>query len=359
MKAILVKVAQSAEIDTELEELELLANTADYVVVGTLIQNRGIPDKAYYLGKGKVQELKQLVDALDAEVVIFDNELNGCHFNNIEDFLQVEVIDRATLILQIFGKHATSNEGKLQVELALKKHNMPRAMNKKIQLSRQGGGGGGGGGARRGAGEQMLELDRRTIREEIRELQQKLDKMGAERELRRQKRKNNRIKSVCIVGYTNAGKSALMNYLIKANVLEENKLFATLDPVSRKLWLAPNKEFILTDTVGFISRLPHEFIEAFKSTLEETKYADLILHVVNLQSNDILMEYDVVNEVLESIEASEIPVITLLNKHDIAESNIIPISENVLYTSAKTGEGMENLKDKICHFLYGESITWQ
>jgi GTP-binding protein HflX len=299
------------------------------------------------------------VEALEAEVVIFDNELNGCHFNNLEDYLQVEVIDRSTLILQIFGKHATSNEGKLQVELALKKHNMPRAMNKKIQLSRQGGGGGGGGGARRGAGEQMLELDRRTIREEIRELQQKLDKMGAERELRRQKRKNNRIKSVCIVGYTNAGKSALMNYLIKANVLEENKLFATLDPVSRKLWLAPNKEFILTDTVGFISRLPHEFIEAFKSTLEETKYADLILHVVNLGSNDILMEYDVVNEVLESIEASEIPVITLLNKHDIAESSIIPISENVLYTSAKTGEGMENLKDKICHFLYEESITWQ
>ncbi|NLL56161.1 MAG: GTPase HflX [Clostridiales bacterium] len=359
MKAILVAVITNQDNSVDLEELELLANTADYEVLGTLTQARGLPDKTYYLGSGKVHELKQLLEATEAEIVIFDNEPNGSHFNNLEDILQVDVIDRATLILQIFAKHATSNEGKLQVELALKKQNMPRAMNKAIQLSRQGGGGGGGGGARRGGGEQMLELDRRTIREEIRALQQKLKKMGEERELRRQKRKNSRVKSVCIVGYTNAGKSALMNNLVKANVLEENKLFATLDPVSRKLWLAPNKVLILTDTVGFISRLPHSFIEAFKSTLEETKYADLILHVVNLESKDILKEYDVVIDVLQSIGAGDIPIITLLNKHDIADSDVIPTGENVIYTSAKTGEGMDCLKDKICQILFGESINWQ
>lgn len=359
MKAILVNGAHNADCAEELEELELLAKTADYEVVGTLTQHRGTPDKTYYIGTGKVEELKNLVNLLEAEIVIFDNDLNGCHFNNLEEFLGIDVIDRATLILQIFAKHATSNEGKLQVELALKKHNMPRAMNKKIKLTRQGGGGGGGGGARRGGGEQLLELDRRTIREEIRDLQLRLNKMGEERTLRRQKRKESGIKSVSIVGYTNAGKSALMNYLIKADVLEEDKLFATLDPVSRKLWLAPNKEFILTDTVGFISRLPHEFIEAFKSTLEETRYADLIIHVVNLQSKNILMEYDVVNEVLSSIGASDIPVITLLNKHDIADSDVIPVKDNVIYTSAKTGEGMEILKDKICHILFGEGVVWE
>ncbi|HKL73723.1 MAG TPA: GTPase HflX [Clostridia bacterium] len=359
MKAILVNGEHNSEKENELEELELLAKTADYEVIGTLTQQREVPDKTYYIGSGKVQELKELVKALDAEIVIFDNDLNGCHFNNLEEYLEVEVIDRATLILEIFAKHATSNEGKLQVELAMKKHNMPRAMNKKIKLTRQGGGGGGGGGARRGGGEQLLELDRRTIREEIRELQNKLNKMGDERDLRRQKRKNSRIKSVCIVGYTNAGKSALMNYLIKADVLEEDKLFATLDPVSRKLWLALGKEFILTDTVGFISRLPHEFIEAFKSTLEETKYADLIIHVVNLQSKNVLMEYDVVNDVLSSIGAGDIPVITLLNKHDVADSDVIPVKENVIYTSAKTGEGIDTLKDKICHILFGEGISWE
>ncbi len=359
MKTILVSCSVSGEEFEGFEELSLLARTADYEVVGTLTQSRGIPDKTYYIGKGKAEELKNLIAETGAGTVIFDNGLTGSQFNNLEDFLGVDIIDRATLILQIFAKHATSNEGKLQVDLAIKKHNMPRAMNRTLTLSRQGGGGAGGGGARRGGGEQMLELNRRTIREEIRDLQERLDKLANERDLRRKKRRDNRIKSVCIVGYTNAGKSALMNRLIKADVLEEDKLFATLDPVSRKLWLAPNKEFILTDTVGFISRLPHEFIEAFKSTLEETKYADLILHVVNLRSNNIVKEYDVVNEVLKSLGASDIPVITLLNKHDIAHSDIIPTGENVIFTSAKTGEGLDLLKDKISYILFGESISWE
>lgn len=358
MKAILVNVVLNNESAADFEELELLANTAGYEVLGTLTQNKGIPDKVFFLGKGKVKELKELTDSLEAEIIIFDNELNGIQFNNLESFLQVEVIDRATLILQIFARHATSNEGKLQVELARKKHDMPRVLGKLAGYTRQGGGGAGGSGARRGGGEQQLELDRRTIRQEIRELEEKLEKLGKERDLRRERRQKKRIKSVCIVGYTNAGKSTLMNYFTKADVLEADKLFATLDPVSRKFWLAPQKEFILTDTVGFISRLPHEFIEAFKSTLEETKYADLIIHVVNLSSNDILKEFDVVEEVLESIGAGSVPRITVLNKCDIAAGEIIPDKDNVIFISAKTGEGIEVLKDKISHLLFGEGVNW-
>jgi GTP-binding protein HflX len=359
MKAILVNVSHNQDKECDLEELELLANTADYEVVGTLEQNKGIPDKTYFIGTGKVKELKELVDALEAEVVIFDNDINGLQFNNLESILGVKVIDRATVILEIFARHATSNEGKTQVELARSKHDMPRILGKSAGYTRQGGGGGGGGGARRGGGEQQLELDRRTIRAEIKELENRLEKLGKERNLRREKRKNSRIKSVCIVGYTNAGKSTLMNYLTKARVLEEDKLFATLDPVSRKFWLGINKEFIITDTVGFISRLPHEFIQAFRSTLEETKYADLILHVVNLASNDVIKEFDVVKDVLESIGASEVPIITVLNKSDIGSSELIPEKENVVIISAKTGDGISNLKDKICHSLFGEDSNWE
>lgn len=358
-RAILVSVLEDNAVFDDFEELKLLARTADYEVVGVMTQNRFRPDKVYYLGTGKVEELKQAIEELDADIVIFDNDISGSQFFNLEKYLDTEVIDRATLILEIFAKHATTNEGKLQVELARKKHGMPRAMGHGLVLSRQGGGGGGGGGARRGSGEQKLELDKRTIREEIRTLQARIDKLTQERRLRREKRIQSRIKIVSIIGYTNAGKSTLMNYLTKAGVLVEDKLFATLDPVSRKLWLAPNKEFLLIDTVGFISRLPHEFINAFKSTLEETQYADLIIHVVNGISEDIIKEYDVVMEVLKSLEADKIPIITVINKCDIAKNNLLPDKENVVFISAKTGEGIPLLKEKICFSLFGENITWE
>lgn len=350
-KAILINVSENKDGEKVLAELELLAETAGYQTVGTMIQRKDTPDKTYYIGTGKLEELKQAVENLGVEIVIFDNDLSGSQFNNLEKHLGVDVIDRATLILEIFARHATSAEGKLQVELARKKHSLPRVLGQGAVLSRQGGGGGGGAGARRGAGEQQLELDKRTIRREIRDLETKIAKLTEERRLRRKKRMNSKIKTVSIVGYTNAGKSTLMNCLTKAGVLEENKLFATLDTTGRKLWLAPNKEFIITDTVGFISRLPHEFIEAFKSTLEETQYSDLILHVVNSASEDIEGEYKVVNEVLSAIGANEVKTLVLLNKSDVGETTFVPDTE-YLKISAKTGEGIEELKSKIAEILF-------
>ncbi len=356
-KAILVSVSQTDDNEKILEELELLANTAGYEVIGQLIQRKDCPDRAYYIGTGKLDELKNMAVALECDTIIFDNPLNGSQFGNLEKYLEIDVIDRATVILEIFAKHATTNEGKLQVELARKKNALPRVLNPNSGMSRQGGGGSGGGGARRGAGEQKLELDRRTIRKEIQDLELKIEKLTKERELRRERRRKSNIKSVSIVGYTNAGKSTLMNYLTKANVLEEDKLFATLDPVSRKMWLGFKKEFIITDTVGFISRLPHSFIKAFKSTLEETVYADLILHVVNTASKNLIEEYDVVNSVLEELKVKDTPIITVLNKCDIGDTSLIPSSKSVKI-SAKTGEGIEQLKEEICLALFGEKVEW-
>lgn len=358
-KAILVYVTEEKEVDREIEELTLLAQTADFEVVGVMTQKKDRPDHATYLGSGKLKELQEAVKSLQAETVIFDNDLTGSQFNNLEKALSVEVIDRSTLILEIFARHATTAEGKLQVELARKKHSLPRVLGQGAVLSRQGGGGGGGGGARRGAGEQQLELDKRTIRREIKDLEERIEKLTADRRLRRKKRENSRIKSVCLVGYTNAGKSTLMNALTKAGVLEENKLFATLDTTVRKLWLAPQKEFVLTDTVGFISRLPHEFIEAFKSTLEETVFADLIIHVVNAESVDAEKEYRVAEEVLSSIGASDVDKIVVLNKMDVENATSFRPEGEYLSISARTGQGIEELKDAIVKKLFGEGISWE
>lgn len=357
-KAILALLSPSDKEEGVLEELSLLAHTAGYDVVGEIVQHKSEPDLTYFFGKGKATELKEAVEALEADIVIFDNDLSVAQFKNLEDVTGVDVIDRAILILEIFALHATTNEGKLQVELAQKKHLMPRILGQGSVLSRQGGGGAGGGGARRGGGEQQLELDRRTIKKEIRDLEERIDKLTMERRLRRDRRQQSRIKALSIVGYTNAGKSTLMNALTKANVLEENKLFATLDPVSRKLWLAPGKELIITDTVGFISRLPHEFIKAFGSTLEETKCADLILHVVDAGSPKATMECDVVNEVLTSIGAGDIPRITVLNKCDKGEITFLPEESDCIQISALKNIGLPELKSLISKKLFGEELEW-
>jgi len=355
MKAILVNVSPEQDIERPLAELEQLADTADYETIAYLTQRRQHHDMSYFIGAGKLQELKQLVENTGAEIVIFDNDLSGSQFNNLEKALEVDVIDRETLILEIFSRHARSNEGKLQVELARKKKMLPRIIGSSTNLSRQGGGGGGGGGARRGGGEQQKEIDKRTIRQEINTLKEKIGKLSEERSLRRENRARSKIKSVSIVGYTNAGKSTLMNTLTKAGVLEENKLFATLDPVGRKLWMGPGKKILVFDTVGFISRLPHEFVEAFKSTLEETVLSDLILHVVDSASPDLLRNFDVVNEVLESIGANDIPVLTVFNKSDLGLPAVMPAAENYCAISAKYNQGMEELKTKIVEMLFGTS----
>ena len=351
-KAILVLVTPEKVEDDFFKELELLSKTAEIDVVGTMIQRTPYINPIYYMGSGKVEELKAAINELNASLVIFDNPLNGVQFNNLEAYLGVEVIDRNMLILKIFAMHASSNEGKLQVELAYKKYSLPKLLGKGTVLSRQGGGGGGGGGARRGAGEQQLELDRRTIRNEIKNLQSEIKKIGTERDIRRKQRLNSGIKTVSIVGYTNAGKSTLMNAMTKAGVLAEDKLFATLDPVSRKIWLGEKKEILLTDTVGFISRLPHEFIEAFKSTLEETKYADLILHVVDASSEKSEEQLDVVISVLKSIGVEDKPIITVYNKIDKAGEFFEPVKFNSVKISAKRGQNLEELKALITKNLF-------
>lgn len=356
LTCVLVNVGEEKELEKPLEELELLANTAGYEVKAFLTQRKERPDKAYYIGSGKLEELKSVVIATESDLVIFDNELSGTQLNNLEKHLGVRVEDRAGLIIEIFARHATSNEGKLQVELMRKKKMLPRVLGQGLVLSRQGGGGGGGAGARRGGGEQQQELDKRTIRGEIRDLEARIDKLGAERALRREKRVKNNLKVVSLVGYTNAGKSTMMNAMTKAGVLEENKLFATLDPVGRKLWLDCGKEFLLVDTVGFISRLPHEFVRAFRSTLEETKYSDLILHIVDASNPECVEQFDVVNEVLDSIGVKDTPIIVVLNKSDIPveEGTAIPAWGNVVRVSAKTGEGIDELKARISSVLFGE-----
>lgn len=358
-KAVLVKVSEEKDDTESLDELALLASTAGYETVARLFQRKDSPDKSYYLGKGKLAELKEALDALEAGTVIFDNEISGSQFNNLEKYLDATVLDRATVILEIFAKHATTAEGKLQVELARKKHSLPRVLGQGAVLSRQGGGGAGGGGARRGAGEQQLELDKRTIRNEIRLLEERIDKLTAERRLRRKKRQNSKIKSVSIVGYTNEGKSTLMNRLTKAGIPEEDKLFATLDTTTRKLWVGPGKEFVLTDTVGFISGLPHEFVKAFASTLEETRYSDLILLVHDCSGKDFAFQYEVVNSVLDSIGAADVPKIVVLNKTDVAEKIPFLEGDNVVPISAKTGKGIDLLKEKITETLFGEKVVWE
>lgn len=359
-KAILVKISEEKDDTESFEELSLLAKTAGYETVAEVFQRKERPDKSFYLGKGKLEELKQAAEALEAGTVIFDNDnITGSQFNNLEKYLDCAVLDRATVILEIFAKHATTAEGKLQVELARKKHSLPRVLGQGTVLSRQGGGGAGGGGARRGGGEQQLELDKRTIRNEIRQLEERIDRLTTERRLRRKKRQNSKIKSVSIVGYTNAGKSTLMNRLTKAGIPEEDKLFATLDTTTRKLWVGPGKEFFLTDTVGFISGLPHEFVKAFASTLEETRYSDLILLVHDCSGKDFAFQYDVVNSVLDSIGAADVPKIIVLNKIDVAEKIPLLPQDNVVLISAKTGNGIDLLKEKITEALFGEKVVWE
>ena len=264
--AVLVNVSAAREADMAAEELEQLTRTAGYEVRAYLTQRRARPDKSYYIGKGKLEELKSVVEATDSSVVIFENEVGGTQLNNLENALGVTVMDRSTLIIEIFARHATTNEGKLQVELMKKKKQLPRVLGQGVVLSRQGGGGAG------------------AIRYEIRELEKKLKKLEAERAVRRERRLKNAVKVVSLVGYTNAGKSSLMNVLTNAGVGVEDKLFATLDPVVRRMRLSGG-EILLVDTVGFISDLPHDFVRAFRSTLEETRYSDLLLHVVD--SSDV------------------------------------------------------------------------
>ena len=341
-RVILVGVQEGDGDDTEesVEELAELTKTAGALVVGTVIQKRERIHPGTYVGKGKMEELKMLLTALDATGIICDDELSPVQMNNLQQELDCKVMDRTLLILDIFADHASTSEGKIQVELAQLRYRAVRLVGLRNSLSRLGGG--------IGPSEKKLEMDRRLIKERISQLKRELEQVKRHRELLREGRKRDRVMTAAIVGYTNAGKSTLLNTLTDAGVLSEDKLFATLDPTTRMLELSGGTRVYLTDTVGFIRKLPHHLIEAFKSTLEEAKYADIILHVVDASNPQMEDQMRVVYDTLRELEVTNKKVVTLFNKQDkLSGEQILSDfnADHVLRISAKTGEGLERLKE--------------
>lgn len=337
-RAVLVGMDNDEGYDT-LEELNELAKTAGALVVGKVRVRRRTIDNATYVGSGKANELGLMGSELEADLFIFDDELSAIQLRTLEETLGARVIDRTTLILDIFAARATSREGKLQVELAQMRYRLPRLIGQGQVLSRLGGGIG-----TRGPGEKKLEIDRRRIRRRVFELETELSEIEKQRGLRRESRKANRVPLVALVGYTNAGKSTMLNALTDSNVLAEDKLFATLDPVVRKITLSGGTEALLSDTVGFINKLPHDLVEAFKSTLEEVSNSDLILQVVDISCPYHEKQMRVVDGVLESLHAADIPRIIVFNKADAVPSRDLPAeSESRLNVSALRGTGIEKL----------------
>lgn len=332
-RTVLVGLNASEE---SMEELARLAETAGAQVVGTVTQSRE-RDRAYYIGKGKARELALYLSAGDADMVIMNDELSPLEARNLEETLGVKVVDRTMLILDIFAAHARTREGRLQVELAQLQYTLPRLAGEGVSLSRLGGGIG-----TRGPGEKKIEIDRRRIRRRIFELQKEIEKVTQQRELRKTARRESGVREVALVGYTNAGKSSLLNALANAGVYAEDKLFATLDPVARRVKIPGIGETVFIDTVGFIEKLPHELISAFRSTLEETAHADLLLCVTDASSRNAEKQMEVVREVLSSLHAEETPQITVMNKTDRLAG--VPETErDTVYISAKTGEGIGEL----------------
>lgn len=340
-RAILVGIENAEGYDT-LEELAALAETAGVQVVGREQQRRRAVDTATYIGTGKAEELALSVNALEADLVIFDDELSAIQMRNLEQVLGVPIIDRTMLILDIFALRAQSREGKLQVELAQLKYRLPRLLGMGRVLSRQGASGVG----MRGPGEKKLEIDRRRIRRRVFELEQELAEIGKQRGLRRERRMSSAVPAVALVGYTNAGKSTLLNRLSGSDVLAEDQLFATLDPVVRQVALPSGAECLLSDTVGFINKLPHELVRAFHSTLEEVKNAALILHVIDATSAYADVQMRVVEDVLAQLGVADTPCINVYNKAD-ALSAPPPMRGDAVCISARTGAGVETLLQRL------------
>ncbi len=347
--------------EDSLSELCTLANTAGAEVVGKMIQRLRHPDVATYLGKGRTQELSDLRKHLGLDLVIFDDELSPSQQRNLEKLLDVRVIDRTALILDIFAQHAHTREGRLQVELAQLEYRLPRLSGRGIELSRLGGGSrsagaGGVGGAIgvRGTGETKLEIDRRRIRSRIAELQDEIEGVREQRTLHREQRASQSISVVAVVGYTNAGKSTLFNALTQAEVLVEDKLFATLDPTTRHLLLPGNQEVLLTDTVGFIQKLPTRLIAAFRATLEEVTDADLLLEVVDISHENAIEQSETVNDIMQELGVNEKPRVTALNKSDLLDdaSEIdTSLYANAVTVSALRESGLDTLRGKIAQVL--------
>ena len=326
-----------------MDELEELARTAGAVVAAKIIQKRDKPDSATYVGSGRLEEIKAFTEANDVDLLIFDGELTPSQQRNIEDETDIRVIDRTTLILDIFAARARSNEGKIQVELAQLKYSLPRLGGKGAEMSRLGGGIG-----TRGPGESKLESDRRHIRRRIQSLQEELIQTAKRRENLRARREKDGVETIAIVGYTNAGKSTLMNTLTNAGVLAENKLFATLDPTSRALTLPDGRTVMLIDTVGLVRRLPHQLVDAFRSTLEEAANATVILNLCDASDECCTEHLSVTMNLLAALGCADKPIISVLNKCDLCGGSfILPAQGEFVMISAKTGEGLGNLLAKI------------
>lgn len=346
-RLILVGVQEQAGDDTEdsVYELGELVQTAGAEVVGTMIQRRERIHPGTYIGKGKIEEVRMMADALEATGIVCDDELSPAQMNNLQQELNLEVMDRTLVILDIFARHAVTSEGKIQVELAQLRYRAAHLKGLGRSLSRLGGGIG-----TRGPGEKKLEVDRRRIHDRIGQLKRELAEVVKHRELVRTQRKRSNKKVAALTGYSSSGKSSIENYLTKAGILEDAKLFSTLDTTTRVLQLSGKQEILLTDTVGFIRKLPHHLIDAFKSTLEEVCYADIIIHVVDASNPQMEAQMRVVYETLRQLNVENKPVITVFNKQDKLSEKCTftdPEADYVILTSAKTGQGMEELKQKL------------
>lgn len=350
-RAVLVgvklKKGQSYDFESSLEELQGLTEAAGGIVIATMVQAKDRPNSSTYIGKGKLEELIHLVDELEPDLVIFDSELSPVQLRNLEEAVDTRIIDRTMLILDIFSQRARTREGNLQVELANLEYRLPRLTGRGAEMSRLGGGIG-----TRGAGEQKLELDRRRIRNRIQDIKQQMQKVESTRQLHRKQRQRAGLKTIALVGYTNAGKSTLFNTLCQnahrsgnEQVEADERLFQTLDTTTRKIALPSRREVLITDTVGFIQNLPHHLVAAFRSTLEETVDADIMLHVVDVSGPDHLDEIQVVEKVLRELGAELDKILTVFNKADLIDIN--PGSEVGHFVSAKTGKGIEELLGRI------------
>lgn len=353
-RVILVGVSQQDGDDAEdsVAELAELVETASAVVVGTLIQKRENIHPGTYVGTGKVFELEELIEQTGATGIVCDDELSPAQLKNLEEALKTKVMDRTLIILDIFATRASTSEGKIQVELAQLKYRLSRLSGLGRSLSRLGGGIG-----TRGPGEKKLEMDRRLINSRVAQLNRELKEVQRHREVNRQQRKRSGIPVVAVVGYTNAGKSTLLNHLTNAEVLEEDKLFATLDPTTRILELTNNQKVLMTDTVGFIRKLPHHLIDAFRSTLEEAKYADIILHVVDASNPQMDKQMYIVYDTLRNLEVEGKKIITAFNKTDrIGQPEPLHDfrAERTVHISAKYGDGLEDLKNILEEILREE-----
>ncbi len=357
-----VNINKQPQFDYSMEELENLAKACEVTVVGQITQNLQQVNRTTYIGTGKLDEIAEELEISGAEIVIFNDELSPSQIRNIEEHLQCKVIDRTMLILDIFSERANTREAQLQVEVAALQYMLPRLIGLRESLGRQVGG---VGTKNRGVGEKKLELDRRHIEDRITLLRRELKDLTAHRKTQRKQRLKSGIPSVALVGYTNAGKSTLMNALLarhggldEKRVLEKDMLFATLETAVRKITLPGNRQLLLTDTVGFVDKLPHHLVKAFRSTLEEVREADLLIHVVDYSNADYFEQIRVTEKTLEDIGVTEIPTIYAYNKRDaVSDEQLQPVKQNSVFLSARYGDGLDDLMERVSESLYGDYVT--